>query len=142
MKRELTSGSVMKNLLFFSLPYLLSFFLQTLYGMVDLLIIGQFGSVADTTAVSVGSQVMHMLTVMIVGLAMGATVNIGQAVGGKDSRKAVLFTGNTVTLFMAVSVALTVLLLLFVHPIVSAMSTPKEAINDTAAYLTSCFRPL
>lgn len=99
MKRELTSGSVMKNLLFFSLPYLLSFFLQTLYGMADLLIIGQFGSVADTTAVSVGSQVMHMLTVMIVGLAMGATVNIGQAVGGKDSRKAALFTGNTVTLF-------------------------------------------
>lgn len=41
MKRELTSGSVMKNLLFFSLPYLLSFFLQTLYGMADLLIIGQ-----------------------------------------------------------------------------------------------------
>ena len=40
---------------------------------------------------------------------------------------------------MAVSVALTVLLLLFVHLIVSAMSTPKEAINDTAAYLTICF---
>ena len=63
MKRELTSGSVMKNLLFFSLPYLLSFFLQTLYGMADLLIIGQYGGVADTTAVSVGSQVMHMLSV-------------------------------------------------------------------------------
>ena len=63
MKRELTSGSVMKNLLFFSLPYLLSFFLQTLYGMADPLIIGQFGGVADTTAVSVGSQVMHTLSV-------------------------------------------------------------------------------
>ena len=54
MKRELTSGSVMKNLLFFSLPYLLSFCLQNRYGMADLLIIGQFGSVAETTAVSVG----------------------------------------------------------------------------------------
>ena len=63
MKQELTSGSVMKNLLFFSLPYLLSFFLQTLYGMADLLIIGQYGGVADTTAVSVGSQVMHMPSV-------------------------------------------------------------------------------
>lgn len=101
----------MKNLLFFSLPYLLSFFLQTLYGMADLLIIGQFGSVADTTAVSVGSQVMHMLTVMIVGLAMGATVNIGQAIGGRDNRRAALFTGNTVTLFMGLSSVLTLLLL-------------------------------
>ena len=139
MKRELTNGSVMKNLLFFSLPYLLSFFLQTLYGMADLLIIGQFGSVADTTAVSVGSQVMHMLTVMIVGLAMGATVNIGQAVGGKDSRKAALFTGNTVTLFMVLSVTLTFLLLILRNAIVSAVSTPADAAAGTVNYLTICF---
>lgn len=139
MKLELTSGSVMKNLLFFSLPYLLSFFLQTLYGMADLLIIGQFGSVADTTAVSVGSQVMHMLTVMIVGLAMGATVNIGQAVGGKDSRKAALFTGNTVTLFMGLSVTLTFLLLILRNAIVSAVSTPADAAAGTVDYLTICF---
>lgn len=139
MKRELTSGSVMKNLLFFSLPYLLSFFLQTLYGMADLLIIGQFGSVADTTAVSVGSQVMHMLTVMIVGLAMGATVNIGQAVGGKDSRKAALFTGNTVTLFMGLSSVLTLLLLVLRSAIVFAVSTPADAAAGTVDYLTICF---
>ena len=139
MKLELTSGSVMKNLLFFSLPYLLSFFLQTLYGMADLLIIGQFGSVADTTAVSVGSQVMHMLTVLIVGLAMGATVNIGQAVGGKDSRKAALFTGNTVTLFMGLSVTLTFLLLILRNAIVSAVSTPADAAAGTVDYLTICF---
>ncbi len=139
MKHDLTSGSVMKNLLFFSLPYLLSFFLQTLYGMADLLIIGQFGSVADTTAVSVGSQVMHMLTVMIVGLAMGATVNIGQAVGGKDSRKAALFTGNTVTLFMGLSVTLTFLLLILRNIIVSAVSTPADAAMGTVDYLTICF---
>ena len=139
MKRNLTSGSVMKNLLFFSLPYLLSFFLQTLYGMADLLIIGQFGSVADTTAVSVGSQVMHMLTVMIVGLAMGATVNIGQAVGGKDSRKAALFTGNTVTLFMGLSVTMTFLLLILRNTTVSAVSTPADAAMGTVDYLTICF---
>ena len=67
-------------LLSFSLPYLLSYFLQTLYGMADLLIIGQFNGVESTTAVSVGSQFMHMLTVMLVGLAMGSTIIIGRAV--------------------------------------------------------------
>lgn len=71
----------MKSILFFSLPYLLSYFLQTLYGMADLFIIGQFEGVVSTTAVSIGSQVMYMITVMIVGLAMGATVTIGRAVG-------------------------------------------------------------
>lgn len=139
MKRELTSGSVMKNLLFFSLPYLLSFFLQTLYGMADLLIIGQYGGVADTTAVSVGSQVMHMLTVMIVGLAMGATVNIGQAIGGRNNRRAALFTGNTVTLFMGLSVTLTLLLLVLRSAIVFAVSTPADAAAGTVDYLTICF---
>lgn len=58
--------------------------MQTLYGMADLFIIGQFEGVASTTAVSIGSQVMHMLTVMIVGLAMGTTVSIGQAIGTGD----------------------------------------------------------
>ena len=81
MEKNLTTGSVFKNIVFFSLPYLLSYFLQTLYGMADLFIIGQFEGKASTTAVAVGSQVMHMLTVMIVGLAMGTTVSIGQAVG-------------------------------------------------------------
>ena len=75
MERNLTTGSVGKNILIFSLPYLLSYFLQTLYGMADLFIIGQFDGVASTTAVSIGSQVMHMLTVMLVGLAMGTTVS-------------------------------------------------------------------
>ena len=60
MERNLTTGSVLKNILYFSLPYLLSYFLQTLYGMADLFIVGQFDGVASTTAVSVGSQVMHM----------------------------------------------------------------------------------
>ena len=68
MEKSLTTGSVFKNIILFSLPYLLSYFLQTLYGIADLFIIGQFEGVASTTAVSIGSQVMHMLTVIIISL--------------------------------------------------------------------------
>ena len=139
MEKNLTTGSVFKNVILFSLPYLLSYFLQTLYGMADLFIIGQFEGVSSTTAVSIGSQVMHMLTVMIVGLAMGTTVSIGQAVGAGDRKQAARDIGNTVTLFMGVSLALMVLLLVLVRPIVSVMSTPAEAAEGTAAYLTICF---
>lgn len=98
MEKNLTTGSVFKSIIFFSLPYLLSYLLQTLYGMADLFIIGQFEGVASTTAVSIGSQVMHMLTVMIVGLAMGSTVSIGQSVGANDKKSAATNIGNTVTL--------------------------------------------
>ncbi len=139
MERNYTTGSVFKNILIFSLPYLFSYFLQTLYGMADLFIIGQFEGVAGTTAVSIGSQVMHMLTVMIVGLAMGATVSIGQATGANNRKEAASDIGNTVTLFLLLSLVLTVVLLLLVKPVVSIMSTPSEAVNGTIAYLTICF---
>ncbi len=139
MEKNLTSGSVFQNILYFSLPYLLSYFLQTLYGMADLFIIGQFNGIDSTTAVSIGSQVMHMLTVMIVGLAMGSTVTIARAVVAGERLRAALAVGNTATLFMGVSAAVTVLLLILVRPIVSIMSTPVQAVDGTVRYLTVCF---
>ena len=139
MEKNLTSGSVLKSILFFSLPYLLSYFLQTLYGMADLFIIGQFEGVASTTAVSIGSQVMHMITVMIVGLAMGATVTIGRAVGAENKPRAARLIGNTVTLFMAGSVVLAAVLVGLVDPIVRIVSTPEQAVAGTRTYLIICF---
>ena len=139
MKRNLTTGSVFHAIVYFSLPYLLSYFLQTLYGMADLFIIGQFNGVGSTTAVSIGSQVMHMLTVMVVGLAMGSTVVIGRAVGRKDAKQANLAIGNTVTLFLSLAALVMVILLVSVKPIVSIMSTPKEAAGSTVTYLVICF---
>lgn len=139
MEKNLTSGGVFQNILYFSLPYLLSYFLQTLYGMADLFIIGQFNGIDSTTAVSIGSQVMHMLTVMIVGLAMGSTVTIARAVGAEDRDRASIVIGNTATLFMAVSVGATVVLLALVRPIVAVMSTPAQAAVGAAQYLTICF---
>ena len=139
MEKNLTTGSVFGNIVRFSLPYLFSYFLQTLYGMADLFIIGQYADASGTTAVSVGSQVMHMLTLMIVGLAMGATVTIGQAVGARDQKSAARYTGNTMTLFLVLSVAVTGLLLALARPIAAVMSTPTEAVSGTVAYLRICF---
>ena len=139
MENNLTSGSVLKSIFYFSLPYLFSYFLQTLYGMADLFIIGQFDGVASTTVVSIGSQVMHMITVMIVGLAMGTTVTIGRAVGGKDNAKAGRLIGNTVTLFLTGSIVLAAVLVGLVGSIVQWVSVPEEAVAGTKAYLILCF---
>lgn len=139
MERNLTEGNIFKQLIFFSLPYLLSFFLQTLYGMADLFIIGQFEGVASSTAVSIGSQVMHFATVIIVGLAMGSTVVIAQAVGAKNKEKLSATIGNSVILFIGFSLLVAVVMLLLSNQIVSVMSTPQEAVAGTRQYLTICF---
>ncbi len=138
MEKNLTTGSVFKTVVYFSLPYLLSFFLQTLYGMADLFIIGQFNGVDSITAVSIASQVMHMITVMIVGLAMGATVLIGRAVGAGKHEEVSSVIGNTIALFMALSVIIMIGLLLAVKPIAALMLTPPEAFGETVTYLTIC----
>ena len=80
---NLQKKKLIKQMIFFALPYLFFYFLQTLYGMADLFIVGQFDTVVSTTAASIGSQVMHMITVMIVGLAMGSTVIIARNKGAK-----------------------------------------------------------
>lgn len=139
MTRNLTTGSVFKNIIFFSLPYFLSYFLQTLYGMADLFIIGQFEGAASITAVSIGSQVMHMLTVMIVGLAMGTTVTIAQSVGAEDKECIKKAVGTTTVLFFGVSLVLAVLFILLRSRIVAVMATPAEAVTGTEVYLLICF---
>ncbi len=139
MEHNLTTGSVSRAIVRFSLPYLFSYFLQTLYGLADLFIIGQFNGVEATTAVSVGSQVMHMITVMIVGLAMGTTVMIGQAVGARKQKNASHAIGNTVILFLCVSVVLAIVMVLIVRPVVSVMSVPTEAVDGCVSYLRICF---
>lgn len=139
MEKNLTSGSVWKTIIYFALPYILSYFLQTLYGMADLYIVGQFCGVESTTAVANGSQVMHMLTVIIVGLAMGTTVAIGRAIGGKKLEDAAYAIGNTITMFLVVAVAFTIGLLCVVRPIVLLIGTPEEAITGSIQYLTICF---
>ena len=63
MEKNLTSGSVLKNIFYFSLPYLLSYFLQTLYGMADLFIIGQFEGIASTTAVMPDALMMELMPI-------------------------------------------------------------------------------
>jgi len=135
----MTEGSLLKNLVRFSLPYLLSCFLQTFYGLADLFITGQFNGAEVITAVSVGSQVMHMLTVILVGLAMGATVTISRAVGAKDPKTMARGIGNTITLFAVIAAVLTLLLVVLVDPLMQVLSVPGESLKETRHYLVVCF---
>jgi putative MATE family efflux protein len=139
MQTNLTTGNVLTTLLRFSLPYLLSCFLQTFYGMADLLIAGQFNGAATISAVSIGSQLMHMLTVILVGLAMGSTVTISRAIGAQKPEEVSHSIGNTITLFLIVSLLLTGLLEFLTTPILTLISTPPEAMQEARAYLMICF---
>ena len=137
--KDLTQGSIMDNIMTFSLPYMLAYFLQILYGLADLFVIGQYCGVESTTAVSNGAQVMYMVTVVLIGLAMGTTVLTARAIGAKDSVRARTVVGNTVTMFAVVAIVLMVVLLCLRGWIVDVMDTPTEAVSGMEHYLTICF---
>lgn len=85
--QSFTEGKILSPLLRFAIPVLAALFLQSMYGAVDLLVVGQFGTATDVSAVSTGSQIMHSITVVITGLAMGITVLAGQKIGEKIRKK-------------------------------------------------------
>lgn len=137
--KDLTQGSIIGNIMTFSLPYMLAYFLQILYGLADLFVIGQYCGVDSTTAVSNGAQVMYMVTVVLIGLAMGTTVLTARAIGAKDPVRTRAVVGNTVTMFAIIAVVLMVVLLCLRGWIVGVMDTPAEALNGMEHYLTICF---
>jgi len=139
MKNDLTQGNILGVIFRFSLPFIISNFLQTFYGLADLFITGQFNGAAVITAVSVGSQITHMLTVVIVGLSTGGAVVLGIAAGAGDRKQKSAAIGNTVRIFAIFSVLLTALLLIFTDDILKLLSVPPEAFESARDYVTICF---
>lgn len=139
MAQDLTHGSIMGGIARFALPYMLSYFLQVLYGLADLFVIGLYCDIDSTTAVANGTQVMYMFTVIMIALAMGATVNVAKAYGARDGESVGRYIGNTMSLFSRISIAAMAVLLILRDNIISAIDTPVEACEGAADYLTVCF---
>ena len=139
MQKDLTRGNLFGKMMQFAVPYLIACFLQTFYGMADLFITGQFNGAAAVSAVAVGSQVMHMLTVVIVGLAMGTTVCISRSVGAGSKKQAAGFICNSAVLFSIFAALLTVVLLLGTNGILKLLAVPPEALAQARQYLIICF---
>ncbi|MBR1709499.1 MAG: MATE family efflux transporter [Clostridia bacterium] len=138
-RNAITEGNLLGEMVRFSVPYLIACFLQNFYGLADLFIVGRFNDAASVTAVSVGSQMMHMLTVVIVGLAMGTTVSISYAVGAGKNKEAAKVIGNSILLFSTFAILLTILLMSSIRLILGVLQTPPEAMGEAVSYLRICF---
>ena len=136
--RDFTEGKILPQLLSFAFPVLLALFLQSMYGAVDLLVVGQFASPNDVSAVSTGSQIMHSITTVITGLAMGLTVLVGQRIGEKRPEQAGAVIGNGICLFSVLALILTVIMVLGAQGAAALMQAPEEAFEQTVSYIRIC----
>lgn len=139
MQKDLTKGNVILIMIEFALPYMVACFLQVFYGMVDLFVVGIFDDSVATSAVAIASQIMHMITVMIVGLVMGSTVMIAQAIGEQNTQKQQQVTTTSIVFFMLLSFILMLVLLFAKNAIIALMHTPEKARIATLHYARICF---
>lgn len=139
MNRDLTKGNMLRNMISFSIPYVIAFFLQTFYGLADLYVVGRFNDPMTVDAVSIGSQAMHMVTVILIGLTMGITVSVSHAIGAGRSKDTSGIIGNAVVIFSITAAVITALSLLLRKPFLSLLQTPAEAYEGTLDYITVCF---
>jgi putative MATE family efflux protein len=135
---DFTQGSIFKKLLKFMIPILGSLILQAMYGAVDILIVGHFGTTMGLSGVSTGSNIINMVTFTITGLSMGITVLIGRYIGEKKEDQIGRVIGGAICLFAVLSVVIAVVMLGFARQITLLMQAPEEAVDLTAMYVRIC----
>lgn len=133
-----TEGPILKPLLRFAMPVLFALLLQAMYGGTDLLIVGQFASAADVSAVSTGSQVMQSVTSVITGLAMGTTILLGQKIGQKKQDEAGDVIGSSICMFAVIAAVVTLLMAGGAGALAHIMHAPEEAFDKTTLYIRIC----
>ena len=136
--KNFTEGRILGPLIGFALPVLAALFLQTMYGAVDLLIVGQYAATTDVSAVATGSQVMHSVTTVLVGLAMGVTVLLGQKIGEGNARQAGRVIGTGVCMFAVLAAIMTAVLVALAQPLCEVMRAPADALSATTDYVRIC----
>lgn len=137
-KQDFTTGSIPVKMTKFMFPILGALILQAMYSAVDLLIVGQFGTTAGISGVSTGSSIMNLVTFTLSALTTSVTILIGRYLGEGNQNKIGYLIGNAICFFLALSVILTIVLVVFARPIALLMQAPEEAVDLTVLYIRIC----
>lgn len=137
-KQDFTQGSIFGKMMQFMIPILGAQILQAMYGAVDMLVVGHFGTNAAISGVSTGSSIMNLVTFVLSQLAAGVMILIGRYLGQRQSERIGTLIGRAIAFFLAVSVVLTAALVIFAKPIAVLMQAPAEAVELTAQYIRIC----
>lgn len=133
-----TSGNIPAELSKFMIPILGALILQALYGAVDVLVVGRFGTTPGLSGVSTGSNIINLVTFTVTALSMGVTVLIGQYLGNDQKDRIGRLIGGSVLFFILFSVVMAVLILIFAKPLALLMQAPVEALSQTKIYEEIC----
>ena len=136
--RDLTTGSVPKTLFSFSLPLFLSGLLQMVYNMVDMIVVGNFVGTNGLSAVSIGGEVLMLITFVAMGFSNAGQVLISRYVGGRRHDLVGEMVGTLFTLLESLAVIIMILFLFSYQGILRWLNTPEEIYEYTRQYCITC----
>lgn len=136
--QNFTKGPILGPMIRFTLPILFAMLIQTLYGAVDLMVVGQFATSADVSAVSTGSQIMMTVTAVVASMSVGLTIIMGQKIGEGRPDECAGVIGSGIWLFGILSAVITVVMVLFGTQVCQLMQAPREAFSQTVDYVRIC----
>lgn len=137
-EQDLTQGNIFRTLMVFAVPFLIANILQSLYGAVDLFVIGRYCSAKSVAAVSTGTQITQIVTSLITGLTLGSTILIGEYTGSKKLEAVKKTIGTTLSIFTIAAILISVLMLCFARPLLTLLQTPDESFSLTLEYVSIC----
>ena len=132
---NLSKGNVVKQLILFATPFIISNLIQTLYSVADMIVVGQFSGTVSMSGVNIGGQVTMILTNLAVGLTAGATVLIAQSVGAEKTGKLQKVIGTLFSFLFIMAIFMTLFMLVFHSQILKAIRTPAESFKEASNYL-------
>ena len=135
---DLTTGSIGKKLIGFSAPIILSNLIQAVYGIVDMVTVGQFVGSSGMSAVSMGAQITNVILLLTNGLSNGGTVIAAQLAGQGRRERISHVLGTMLTFFTIIAVAITALTMTLARPLLRVINTPEVAFEQAVYYLLIC----
>ena len=138
MVTDMTSGNVTKLLLKFAFPLFVSNALQAVYNIVDMIVVGQYIGGAGMSAVSIGGDVLHLLTFIAMGFSSAGQVLIARDVGSKRLEQVQKTIGTMFTFLLSISVLVSVVCYFIRFDILRWINTPAESYQFTMDYTVTC----
>ena len=135
---DLTEGNVVSQLFMFAMPLFVANALQAVYNLVDMVVVGQVIGGTGMSAVSIGGDILHLLTFFAMGFSAAGQVLISQYVGAKRMDSVRRLIGTMFTFLLGVSLAIAVICFVLRYPILNVLNTPPESYDYTMDYMVTC----
>ena len=137
--KDMTEGSIIGQIIMFSLPLMFGNIFQMLYNTVDSIVVGNFVGKEALAAVGSTTMIVNMLVFFFNGFSIGAGVLISRYFGGKDLKGLHRAVETTLTTTFVFCVLFTIIGIMGVRPMLEFMDTPADVFDDATTYLRIYF---